>query len=180
MEGARDREQQLAGRDLAGVSGGAVMATTITHQRSIHIDAPVEKVFDYLKDPHHTYAVISQTPTSRIDRHVKGELTNATMTPGCGVGTTYSFRSTLLGLHVDATFTREEFLQNERIVDRNVKADNTVTFGFDADAAGTTLTLAHGASSRLPIMSRLWDRLYWDADHDIDAMLHSVRTAVET
>jgi uncharacterized protein YndB with AHSA1/START domain len=156
------------------------MVTTITHQRSIHIDAPVEKVFDYLKDPHHTYTVISQTPTSRIDRHVTGELTDTTMTRGCGVGTTYTFRSTLLGLHADATYTRQQFLPNQRIVDDNIKAGTTVTFDVEPDTTGTTLSLTYATSTRFPLLSRLWDRLYWDADHDIDAMLHSIRNAVET
>lgn len=156
------------------------MTTTITHQRSIHIDAPVEKVFDYLKNPHRTYTVISQTPTSRIDRHVTGQLTDATMTRGCGVGTTYTFRSTLLGMHADATYTRQQFLPNQRIVDGNVNAGTTVTFGVEPDATGTTLSLTYATSTRFPLLSRLWDRLYWDADHDIDAMLHSIRSAVET
>jgi hypothetical protein len=156
------------------------MTTTLTHQRSIHIDAPVEKVFDYLKDPHHTYTVISQTPTSRIDRHVRGELTDATMTRGCGVGTTYTFRSTLLGMHADATYTREEYTPNARIVDRNAKAGVAFALGFEPDATGTTLSLAWAESTRFPLLTLLWDRLYWDADHDLDAMLRSVKDAVET
>ncbi len=27
--------------------------STTTHTRSMHIDAPVATVFDYIKDPHH-------------------------------------------------------------------------------------------------------------------------------
>ena len=30
--------------------------TTTKHQRSTHIDAPVETVFDYVEDPHHFFA----------------------------------------------------------------------------------------------------------------------------
>lgn len=29
--------------------------TTTLHKRSAHIDAPVETVFDYVKDPYHFY-----------------------------------------------------------------------------------------------------------------------------
>ena len=153
---------------------------TILHQRSIHIDAPVEKVFDYVKDPHTTYAVISETPTSRIDRHVQGELTGATMTPGGGTGTTWSFTARLLVVRINATYTREEFVPNERIVDRNPDARCGVAFDFKPDATGTTLTMAWLDSSRFPLLTRLWDRIYWDGDHDLDAMLNHVKDAVET
>ena len=156
------------------------MTTTFTHQRRIHIDAPVEKVFDYLKDPHNTYAVTCETPTSRIDRHVKGELTDATMTPDGGVGTSWSFTARLVLYRFDATFTREECIPNARIVDRNAKAGVAFTLGFEPDATGTTLSLAWTESTRFPLLTLPWDRLYWDADHDLDAMLRSVKHAVET
>jgi uncharacterized membrane protein len=29
------------------------MTTKTLHERSVHIDAPVDKVFDYMKDPRH-------------------------------------------------------------------------------------------------------------------------------
>jgi len=162
-----------------GATGAKTVEST-THQRSIHIDAPVEKVFDYLEDPDTTYAVISETPASRIDRLVQGELTDATMTPGGGVGTTWSFTARLSIFHVDATYIREEYVPNKRIVDRNPDARCGVAFDFKPDATGTTLTMAWLDSSRVPLLTTLWDRIYWDGDHDLDAMLRSVKNAVET
>lgn len=167
-------------RSSRAIGATAKSAETATHQRSIHIDAPIEQVFDYLKDPHTTYAVISETPTSRIDRHVKPKLTNATMTPGGGVGTTWSFTARLLLFHIDATYTREEYVPNKRIVDRNPDAQCGVAFGFEPDATGTTLTMAWLDSSRVPLLTKVWDRIYWDGEHDLDAMLSSVKNAVET
>ncbi len=156
------------------------MSTSTTHERSIHIDAPVARVFEFVKDPRNTYAVICETPTSRIDGHVKSELTDVTTAADGGVGTTWSFTARLFLWHFEATFTREEYVPDERIVDRNAAAGYTVTFGVEPDPTGTTLTLAWGESHRVPLLSTVWDHIYWDGDHDLDAMLGGVKKSVET
>ena len=86
------------------------------------------------------------------------------MTPGDGVGTTWSFTARLLVLRIEATYTRDEFVPNKRIVDRNPDARCGVAFDFKPDATGTTLTMAWLDSSRFPLLTRLWDRIYWDGE----------------
>ena len=90
------------------------------------------------------------------------------------------FTARLLLFHIDATYTREEYVSNERIVDRNPDAQCGVAFGFEPDATGTTLTMAWLDSSRVPLLTKVWDRIYWHGEHDLDAMLSSVKNAVET
>jgi hypothetical protein len=48
-----------------------------THSRSIHIDAPVEQVFEYVQDPKNFYAAMAATspqdPPKLLDVDVKPE-----------------------------------------------------------------------------------------------------------
>jgi uncharacterized membrane protein len=49
------RRRQVGGSSQG--KGVAAMPTT-THTRSVHIDAPVETVFEYVKDPENFFAVM--------------------------------------------------------------------------------------------------------------------------
>jgi hypothetical protein len=59
--------------------------STTTHTRSIHIDAPVETVFEHVQDPKNFYAAMAATspqdPPKLLDVDVKPE----------GVGSTYQW-----------------------------------------------------------------------------------------
>lgn len=154
--------------------------STTTHTRSVHIDAPVEKAFDHVKDPHNFYAVMSEFPGSRLTGYIKAELTDVTMTPDGGLGSTWSFTGELFVFHFDATFTRDEYVPNERIVDRNTDDDTSWTFTFEPDETGTTMGMAFGFSSRVPLLGEVEDRIYWDGDRDLDTMLALFKKAIET
>ena len=65
-------------------------------------------------------------------------------------------------------------------MDRNPDAPRGVAFRFEPDATGTTRIMAWLDSCRVPLLTRAWDRINWDGEHDIDAMLSSVKNAVET
>jgi uncharacterized protein YndB with AHSA1/START domain len=82
--------------------------TTTKHTRSIHIDAPVEKVFHYLEDPAH---FVSWMPAK-----THATLGAVNRTPE-GVVTNYEVKYRWLGMHSTAVFTREEYMVNQRIVD---------------------------------------------------------------
>jgi len=150
-----------------------------THTRSIHIDAPVEQVFDYVKDPHHFHAVMNGAPGSRATGHVKAELTDVSMTPDDGVGSTWSFKGALFIFHFDATLTREEYVTNQRIVDSNRSAGATWTCTFEPDETGTTFSLGFTMSTTLPLIDKAADWLSWDANRDLDAMLAAWKQAIE-
>ena len=153
--------------------------STTTHTRSIHIDAPVPKVFDHVKDPHNSYAVISEFHGLRLTGHIKAELTDVTMTPDGGLGSTWSFTGTLFIFHLDATFTREEYVPNERIVDRNADAGTAWTFTVEPDETGTTLGMGFAISSRVPLLDKAEDVVSWDGDSDLDTMLTLFKKAIE-
>ncbi len=86
--------------------------STTTHTRSIHIDAPVERVFEHVQDPENFYAAMAATspqdPPKLLDVDVKPE----------GVGSTYQWTFHLWSLlYVGGTMTREEYVPNEQSAD---------------------------------------------------------------
>lgn len=146
--------------------------TTIAHQRSTHIDAPVEKVFAYVEDPHHFFAAMA--PMSGDRSH----FTDVTTTPE-GVGSTYEWSDRWFLFPIHGVTTRTECVPNERIVDHS-STGPTWTFTFEPDATGTTLTLAFEYSMKVPLVGKAVDALAWNGDRDIDAMLASYKREIET
>jgi uncharacterized protein YndB with AHSA1/START domain len=148
--------------------------STTTHTRSIHIDAPVEKVFEHVQDPKNFYAAMAATspqdPPKLLDVDVKPE----------GVGSTYQWTFHLWSLlYVGGTMTREEYVPNERIVDHS-STGPVWTFTVTPDATGTTLSLACELSSKVPLLDKLEDAVFWNGDRDLDAWLENFKKAIET
>ena len=148
------------------------MTTKTLHERSVHIDAPVEKVFDYMKDPHHFLEAFPEKDRSNM------AVTEVNLTPD-GVGSTFSMVGRMFLVHLTWVFTREEYTANQRIVD-HANLGGVWTSTFEPDATGTTLSLAFGWSSRVPLVGQVADRLGWDGDTDLDLMLANVKKAIET
>jgi hypothetical protein len=122
-----------------------------------------------VKDPHHFYDAF-------FDR---AELSGVTQTPEGDVAT-YTWRSPLLlGFHISGVMTREEYVPHERIVDHS-STGPVWTFSFEPDPTGTTLTLAFEWSSRVPLADKVVDRVSWNGDRDVDAILANLKTAIET
>lgn len=145
--------------------------TTTKHKKSVHVDAPVEKVFDYVKDPAHFYAAMP------AGKHEKNVLGNVKVAPE-GVGTTYEWTAREFGIKVSGVMTREEYVVNERIVDRS-STGPIWTWTFEPDGAGTTLTLAYEYSTRIPLVDKVVDKIAWNADEYLETMLAVYKEAVE-
>ena len=150
--------------------------TTTLHTRSVHIDAPVETVFDYVKDPHHFFESFSERDRSHM------ALGDVTLTPE-GVGSTYKMMGRMFLLfHMEWVLTREEYVPNERIVDHAWLGRMISTFE-PADPTGTTLSLAFEWSTKVPlvgeVVDQVVDRVSWDGDRDLDLMLANLKTAIE-
>ncbi len=147
--------------------------TTTLHKRSVHIDAPVETVFDYVKDPHHFFESFPEGDRSHM------ALGEVTLTPE-GVGSTFKMMGRMFLLfYMEWVLTREEYIPNERIVD-HASAGGVWTYTFEpAEPAGTTLSLAFGWSSKVPLVGELIDRVSWDGDRDLDLVLANMKKAIE-
>jgi uncharacterized protein YndB with AHSA1/START domain len=143
------------------------------HKRSVHIDAPVEKVFDHVQDPRRFFEAFDE----EWRRHMA--LAEVNSTPE-GVGSTYRMMGRMfLFFHMEWLMTREEYVPNERIVD-HANTGGVWTSTFEPDETGTTLTMAFGWSSKVPLVGDVLDRVGWNGDKDLDLMLANLKKAIES
>lgn len=123
--------------------------------QSVYIEAPVEKVFDWFKNPRHWLELNlpAQRREELIDVHLAPE----------GVGTFYTWAlKPMPGLRFEIFGVFTEFVPNRRIVDKwSVAMEGSYTYTFDAEDSGTRLTLQRHPRSfwRLWPLETLVDRL---------------------
>lgn len=123
----------------------------MTYHQSIHIDAPVTKVFGFFRDPNNWAGL---GPEGVQFKNVR--LTQE------GLGTHYGWTSRVAGVSVEGLNVFTEFIPNERITDRSSSSlEGTWTYSFETDGSGTKLTVENRAGSfwRLPPLERLLDRM---------------------
>lgn len=134
------------------------------HTHSIHIDAPVQRVCNYLEDPSHLMAGSpgNQATVEAVHRTPEGDVT------------TYECKFRELGMHLSATITREEYVANERIVERS-SMGVVWTLSFEPDATGTTLTYSWDASK----LMKMLDAVFFHSDKDMPAELANFKREIE-
>lgn len=146
--------------------------STTWHRRSMHIDAPVETVFDYVKDPRHFFEAFPEKDRAHT------ALAEVTSTPE-GIGSTFTMMGRMfLIFHMEWVLTREEYVPNERIVDRS-NTGGVFEYTFVPDETGTTLTVGFGWTIKVPFAAEAIDRMSWNGDHDLDVMLGNLKKAIE-
>ncbi len=103
--------------------------------QSIYIEAPVEKVFDWFKDPRNWAAL-------NPDAARRDELTDVHVTPE-GLGTFHVWvLKPLPGVRYECFGVFTEFVPNKRIVDKwSLALEGSETYTFDAERSGTRLTI---------------------------------------
>lgn len=119
---------------------------------SVHVEAPVEKVFDWFKDPRNWATTAPNERVQQTQVHVTRE----------GLGTFYVWSAMLSGLRVEGFGVFTEFIPNRRIVDKQSQAfEGTWTYTFDPEGSGTRLTMERQPRSfwRLPLFDWLWYRV---------------------
>ncbi len=143
--------------------------TTTMHKRTIHIDAPVATVFDYIEDPRHMWVGFPEEKAP--------DFTDVTLTPE-GVGSTYTWNTSILFFHMHGVMTREECVANKRIVDRS-STGPVWTYDVEQDETGTVLTLSYEYSTKVPLMDKALDSIFWKGDRDLDRMLAGYKKEIE-
>ena len=116
-------------------------------KRSIHIEAPVEKVFDLFKDPKHVQEM-TRAPFAVKDVKLTEE----------GVGTYYSWASKTPVVRYEGFDVYTEFIPNQRITDRSSSGiPGDWTFSFEPEGSGMRLTaeVQHRSFRRIPPLREL-------------------------
>jgi hypothetical protein len=113
----------------------------MSSKQSIHIEAPVEKVFAFYKDPRKQWSTMPDQ-MARI-----GKLTDAKMTKE-GVGTYSSWRIGVGAVHMDGFDVITEFVPNERMTSRSSRASvGTWTATFEPEGTGTRFSIQRQPAS---------------------------------
>lgn len=144
--------------------------TSTTHTRSVHIAAPVEKVFDYVKDPRNQWEAYELAG--------KNTIAEKDVAPDAGQGSTWTWQGHFLFIPIHGTMTREEYVPNKRIVDHSTTGV-LWTYTFEPDDAGTTLTMEVEVSSKMPFLDKVEDKLAWHGEKDLDTWLGNFKKAIE-
>ncbi len=116
-------------------------------KRSIHIEAPVEKVFDWFKDPRNEWD-IRALPFAFKDVKLTDE----------GVGTYYGWVSKTPVLRMEGFYVYTEFVPSQRITQRSSLAmDGDSTYSFEPEGSGMQLTIENHPRSfwRIPPLKQL-------------------------
>jgi hypothetical protein len=121
----------------------------VVYRDSMFIRAPVSKVFDFFRDP------------SNFAEEVPGqiEFTDVVLTE-VGVGTYYSWSTTVAGIRVTGRDVYTEFVSDRRITDRSSNAlEGTWTYTFEPEGTGTMLTVENSSRGlwNVPPLRQLLD-----------------------
>ena len=117
---------------------------------SYHIEAPVETVFDFFKDPSNQ---VDYRPFSAMEVH------DAKMTKE-GVGTYYSWSVKMFGIPVNGFEVFTDLVPNEHITEKSSNAMvGTWDYTFEPEGSGTKVTLEQQPRSlwALPPLRNLMD-----------------------
>lgn len=137
-------------------------------KRSIHIEAPVEKVFDFIKDPRYEQGIVAMPFTYKDVKLTKE-----------GVGSYYSWASKTPVLRFEAFDVYTEFVPNQRITDRSSSSFvGDITYSFEPEGSGTKLTIEGRPRSfwRIPPLRELVDLFKSTAS---DRLLPAVKAKIE-
>ncbi len=116
-------------------------------KRSIHIEAPVEKVFDFIKDPRYEQDIFAM-PFAYKDVKLTKE----------GVGSSYGWASKTPVLRWEGFDVYTEFVPNQRITDRSSSSFvGDITYSFEPEGSGMKLTIEGHSRSfwRIPPLKEL-------------------------
>jgi uncharacterized protein YndB with AHSA1/START domain len=138
---------------------------TLKDLRSIHIDAPPEKVFDYLADPHHFIAGLAAGHQARVvDVHRAAD----------GSVLSFECRYREAGLGRAMTMTPQQVVPDRRIAYRS-SAGPVHVFTLEPDAGGTTL--AYGWDG--PRLLKMLGAVLAHTDKDIERALAIHKQGIE-
>ncbi len=120
--------------------------TTAKIVKTIHINAPVEKVFNYMSDPNHQ----PEYWPSVI------EISNVKRFPNGGYSADWVYK--MAGFKFKGSGETLEFIPNKRIVERTKGGiESTFTWIFEKEGEGTKLTCKVDYKIPIPVIGKLAD-----------------------
>lgn len=116
-------------------------------ERSININAPVEKVFSYVTDPRNE---LEYVPGITDIRDITGQ----------GVGQRFHWTYKMLGIPLKGEDEVTEYVPNQRYVHKSTGGIvSTWTWTFQPEAGGTWLSLVVEYTIPVPVLGKVGERL---------------------
>ena len=137
-------------------------------KRSIHIEAPVEKVFDFVKDPRNVPEGVT-VPYEVMDVKLTEE----------GVGSYYGWASKTPGLRFEGFDVYTEFIPNQRITDRSswsIFGDFITSFEPEGSGMKLTMETRHRSFWRIQPLRQLAD---WGQSMASERFLSALKAQLE-
>lgn len=134
----------------------------------VHIEAPVEKVFDFFSDPRRSAELFPEMQVRELK-----------MTDD-GIGTYASYHSRLAGIPFDAFSVYTEVVRNKHITEKSSSAMvGTWAYDFEPEGTGTRVSMEHHSRALWgkPPLSMLGD-LY--TARKSESYLRQVKQRLET
>jgi YD repeat-containing protein len=139
--------------------------------QSREIDAPVEKVFDFVADPKSMLSIMGNAELGDVETDADGSITRYEWTA--------SFK--LLPRDVQGVQTRHEHVKNRRIVE-SASTGPMTTWEMEPAGESTRLTMTEVISSRLPLWNKILEFIGTQGKglaHKQDQILEEVKERVE-
>jgi carbon monoxide dehydrogenase subunit G len=116
-------------------------------ERTITINAPIDKVFAYITNPTNEKEFV---PSITDIRNIKGE----------GVGQTYEWTFKMMGIPRSGKSETMEYKPNERYVTKSSGGIvSTWAYTFKSEAGGTQVNLVIDYSIPIPVLGKFGERL---------------------
>jgi uncharacterized membrane protein len=137
-------------------------------EKSAHVDAPVERVFAYLRDP---MSNLKWLPGMMEVTKVSGE----------GVGARFRWVYRMAGIAVEGESTALEFVPNERFVTESRSGIlSTWTWDFAPKDGGTKIDLTVDYVVPIPVLGKLAEAVVVKQNERVlDTALENIRSRME-
>ncbi len=137
--------------------------------RKISIHAPVDKVFDFMDDPHN----LPEVWPSMV------EVRNVTPAPAGGYNFDWVYK--MAGIRIDGTTETIEHAPNERIVTQSKKGiDSKFTWKYRYEGNITEITVDTEYNIPIPLIGKLAEALIVKQnEHEADTLLDNLKNRME-
>jgi uncharacterized protein YndB with AHSA1/START domain len=138
--------------------------------QDIRVDASVDRVFDFLTDPHHLLEI---WPNIIEVKNVKRSKNNE--------GFNFSWTYKMSGAQFESKCETIEYVPYERLIFKSSKdLDSTITWRFQPTAQQTQLSLRFEYQIPSSLLKRMKEEIViQENEHEVEAMLQNLKSRLE-
>ena len=139
-------------------------------EKTIIINAPIEKVFNYVEDSNNLPEIWSSlVEVKDVERIPNG-------------GTKFGWMYKMTGVRFEGTTETTEYVANQRLVTKNKGGvSSIITWTFESEDGGTKLTIEVDYTVNIPVLRKLAETLLVKLnENEADLLLANLKAKMET